>query len=123
MTESDTHVTPDDHEELAQRLSRIYSDQWVTTLEFQQLRDDADALFMALAKRFVPRPEDPVDQTNQLLLDVQLRADEVVKAMKTMVLSIKKARPQPADKILVKQALGYQVAYIKACLDRVTQTL
>lgn len=99
---------------LEKRLQDIYSDKMLTNTEFMALRDDADRLFTQLIKQL---------PGNGCIGLFQQMADVTVQAMQLGMLDIKKAKPTADVKALVKQSYEFQVAYIKASLDRFTQTL
>lgn len=99
---------------LDKRLKQLYADQLMTTTEFAGLRDDADRLFEELKATF-PK--------NGYLKLFEPLADVVVEAMQFAVLEVRKGKPDAEAKALVRQSLGFQVAYIKASLDRLTQSL
>lgn len=110
MTTSD--IPQDDSlPDLQQYLSKIY-EQGLTPLEFQGLRDEADKVFERLTTRY---------PANGYLVMFQQLADIAVQALQKGTLEIKKQKPSSDDKQLLEQAYGFQVAYIKACLDRFTQ--
>lgn len=97
---------------LGQWLARIYEDRSLSNIEFQQLRDEADARVGALASQY-PQSTD--------LTAFQKAADDAVQLMQTGILGFKKQKLGADAKAAVLQAYGFQVAYIKACLDRFTQ--
>lgn len=95
-------------------LKSVYSDDTLTNVEFQQLRDAADKLFDQLRQDFPNAPQ---------LVEFQQSADDAVQFMQKGILSLKKGKLSNADKAKVIQAYSAQVAYIKANLDRFTQAL
>jgi predicted RNA-binding protein with EMAP domain len=95
-------------------LKSVYSDHTLTNVEFQQLRDAADKLFDQMRNDFP-------DSTQ--LTEFQQSADDAVQFMQKGILSLKKGKLSDAGKAQVIQAYSAQVAYIKANLDRFTQTL
>ncbi|KPB34944.1 hypothetical protein [Pseudomonas amygdali] len=99
---------------LEKRLKQVYADQIMTSAEFMALRDDADVLFDKLKVQF---PD------NGALALFQPLSDVAVQAMQLGILEFKKGKPSAEAKALAKQSFGFQVAYIKACLDRFTQAL
>ncbi|KPW67764.1 Uncharacterized protein ALO82_03302 [Pseudomonas syringae pv. broussonetiae] len=99
---------------LEKRLRQVYADQIMTSAEFMALRDDADVLFDKLKVQF---PD------NGALALFQPLSDVAVQAMQLGILEFKKGKPSAEAKALAKQSFGFQVAYIKACLDRFTQAL
>ncbi|WP_200867559.1 hypothetical protein [Pseudomonas syringae] len=99
---------------LEKRLKQVYADQIMTSAEFMALRDDADMLFDKLKVQF---------PANGYLSLFQPLSDVAVQAMQLGILDLKKAKPSVEAKALAKQSFGFQVAYIKACLDRFTQAL
>ncbi|MFJ3483699.1 hypothetical protein ACIPL1_09985 [Pseudomonas sp. NPDC090202] len=101
-----------DNSPLGQWLARIYEDQSLSNIEFQQLRDEADARVDALASQY-PQSGD--------LAAFQKAADDAVQLMQTGLLGFKKQKLGAEAKTAVQDAYGFQVAYIKACLDRFTQ--
>lgn len=100
--------------ELNTLLSLIYDDERLTNVEFQQLRDEADRKVDAL-KALYPQSAD--------LAGFQKAADDAVQLMQTGILGFKKQKLPPEAKAAVQEGYAYQVAYIKACLDRFTQML
>ncbi|KPY29059.1 hypothetical protein [Pseudomonas syringae] len=107
---------PPQHGELnlEKRLKAVYADNLMTSAEFMALRDDADMLFDKLKVQF---PD------NGALALFQPLSDVAVQAMQLAILDFRKAKPSAEAKALAKQSFGFQVAYIKACLDRFTQAL
>ncbi|EKG41878.1 hypothetical protein Pav013_1809 [Pseudomonas syringae pv. avellanae str. ISPaVe013] len=99
---------------LEKRLKAVYADNLMTSAEFMALRDDADMLFDKLKVQF---PD------NGALALFQPLSDVAVQAMQLAILDFRKAKPSAEAKALAKQSFGFQVAYIKACLDRFTQAL
>ncbi|MCQ9470054.1 hypothetical protein NRB15_06850 [Pseudomonas alliivorans] len=99
---------------LEKRLRDIYSDKTLTTAEFMALRDDADRLFTQLIEQ--------LPGIGYIGLFQQM-ADVTVQAMQLGMLDVKRAKPTADVKALLKQSYEFQVAYIKASLDRFTQTL
>lgn len=105
---------PEGELNLKKRLQVVYADNVMTSAEFMALRDDADMLFDKLKVQF---PD------NGALALFQPLSDVAVQAMQLGILDFKKAKPSAEAKALAKQSFGFQVAYIKACLDRFTQAL
>ncbi|NAO26053.1 hypothetical protein [Pseudomonas syringae] len=107
---------PPQHGELnlEKRLKAVYADNLMASAEFMALRDDADMLFDKLKVQF---PD------NGALALFQPLSDVAVQAMQLAILDFRKAKPSAEAKALAKQSFGFQVAYIKACLDRFTQAL
>ncbi|CAM3140566.1 hypothetical protein [Pseudomonas floridensis] len=99
---------------LEKRLKEVYADNVLTNAEFLALRDDADKLFAQLIKQM---------PGNGYMGLFQQMADVTVQAMQLGMLEIKKAKPASDVKALVKQSYGFQIAYLKASLDRFGQTL
>lgn len=99
---------------LQQRIKDMYSDNKMSTSEFTALRDEADVVFASLVEKYPGNSE---------LERFRKGADDVVQAMQLSILAIRKTKPSVDDKTLVKESFGFQVAYIKACLDRFTQDL
>jgi hypothetical protein len=95
-------------------LKTVYADGTLTNVEFQQVRDAADASFDELRRRC---PE--VIQ----LTEFQQAADVLVQCMQKGILLLKKRKLSSEEKELVICAYGAQVAYIKANFDRFTQVL
>ncbi|KTB94809.1 hypothetical protein AO073_06835 [Pseudomonas syringae ICMP 11293] len=95
-------------------MKAVYADNLMASAEFMALRDDADMLFDKLKVQF---PD------NGALALFQPLSDVAVQAMQLAILDFRKAKPSAEAKALAKQSFGFQVAYIKACLDRFTQAL
>ncbi|WP_122232492.1 hypothetical protein [Pseudomonas syringae] len=106
---------PPQHGELnlEKRLKAVYADNLMTSA-VHGLRDDADMLFDKLKVQF---PD------NGALALFQPLSDVAVQTMQLAILDFRKAKPSAEAKALAKQSFGFQVAYIKACLDRFTQAL
>ncbi|WP_268800739.1 hypothetical protein [Pseudomonas huanghezhanensis] len=92
----------------------IYADKVLTNTEFQALRDEADMVYEGMSAALPGVPDLPA---------FQKLADETVQSMQSSILAVKKTKPSEEVKAQVKEGFGFQVAYIKACLDRFTQTL
>ncbi len=99
---------------LSQWLTRIYDDQSLNNVEFQQLRDEADRRLDAL-KELYPESDG--------LGTFQKAADDAVQQMQVGILSFKKKHLPKEAKANIQEAYAFQVAYIQACLDRFTQML
>jgi hypothetical protein len=100
--------------ELSKWLARIYDDQSLTNIEFQQLRDEADQKLEHVKERYPDLAE---------LAVFQKAADDAVQQMQVGILKFKSKKLPKDAKSDVQQAYAFQVAYIKACLDRFTQML
>jgi hypothetical protein len=114
LVELHKSAAPQDTSALGQLLANIYEDQSLSNLEFQKLRDEADVKVNVLASQY---PQ----STN--LIEFQKAADETVQLMQTGILGFKKQKLGAPAKAAVQEAYAFQVAYIKACLDRFTHAL
>lgn len=95
-------------------VANVYADKVLTNTEFQALRDEADAVYEAMSAALPGLPDLPA---------FQKLADEAVQSMQKGILAAKKTKPSEEVKTQIKEGFGFQVAYIKACLDRFTQAL
>ncbi|OCX25626.1 hypothetical protein BBI10_01805 [Pseudomonas graminis] len=95
-------------------MARIYDDQSLNNVEFQQLRDEADRRLDAL-KELYPESDG--------LGTFQKAADDAVQQMQVGILSFKKRHLPEEAKANIQEAYAFQVAYIQACLDRFTKML
>lgn len=112
LVELQTSKLAEADSELGKWLARIYDDQLLTNAEFTALRDEADRRVNDVKSQY---PES-VD-----LASFQQAADDAVQLMQTGILHFKKKKLSAEAKTAVQESYAFQVAYIKACLDRFTQ--
>lgn len=99
---------------LSRHLQQIYADAVLNNVEFQGLRDKADEVFDQVIGKYPDIHE---------LAAVQQLADQLVETMQRGILAVRKTKPNAESKDQLREGLAYQVAYIKANLDRFTQAV
>ena len=96
------------------------SDQAVSALEFQKIRDQADRKLQGASDN------DPSGQLKQPLARFQSIADELSETLQLLTKNIRESKPDAAQLAELREAVEHQLAYVirtyGATLDRYIKT-